>query len=281
MKIEMCDENPFKYVVQEKLFTQRPTLQTAVPQLASIHSQNIATQVPSTQMGSGQVISSVVKPPLQLSSSSSYILKIFGWIMLIIILIVLLFLIIWALVVAYSSKKQVDQIKITQGPAGPVGSQGLPGMQGPIGPPGPAGSFNFIGLGTVSGLYSDGCVKVPHENKLTVPNTDNGFLLFDRRIPEEGRLSDNLGNIVIGKDGVYVMYISLQFQINDTSNPIVVRVYKNNTMFGYYEYSLSGSQSFTIANRFNQGDQIRISVISDSQTNQIITYGSFVSVLNG
>jgi hypothetical protein len=266
MKIEMCDENPFKYALQEKIMSQRPTLQNIT---------SCAQPVSCTQSNSSYVPPSPMK-----KSSTPNLLKIFGWIMLILFLIVLFFLAIWALVVAYSNRNKVNKISVTQGPPGSPGSPGSPGIQGPIGPPGPPGTFNFIGLGAVSGMFSDGCVKVPHENKIVVPNTDSGYLIFDRRIPEDGRLSDNLGNITISKDGVYVMYVSLQFEINDHKNPVVVRVYKNNVMFGYYEYILSGSQSFTIANRFNQGDQIRISVISDSQSNRMITYGSFISVLN-
>lgn len=257
MKIEMCDENPFKYVLQEKIMSQRPVLQ---PAQAPISNTGVASTV-------------------QKKSTGSFILKIFLWIMLGIFLLILLGLAIWALYVAYASRNEVKQIKTLQGPPGPPGAPGAPGTQGPIGPAGPPGTFYFIGLGAVSGLYADGCVKVPHENKINIPNTDNGFLLFDRRIPEEGRLSDNLGNIVIGQDGVYVMYVSLQFRINEPTKPVVVRVYKNNVMFGYYEYVLSGSQSFTIANKFSQGDQIRISVISDSESNQLLTYGSFISVL--
>jgi hypothetical protein len=120
---------------------------------------------------------------------------------------------------------------------------------------------------------------VANESRISVPSTDNGYLIFDRRIPETGKLSDNIGNIAIGQDGVYVMYVSLQLHIAESSSPVVVRVYKNNVMFGYYEYTQSGSQSFTVANDFKNGDLIRIAVISDSEANQLMTHGSFISVI--
>jgi hypothetical protein len=251
MKIEMCDDSPFKYVLQERMIP-RP----------------VSTTVP------------VPAIPKKTGGTGSLIIKILLWGMLIVFLLVLLALVIWALWVAYDSRKKIQQVKAMQGPPGPPGSPGSPGSQGPIGPAGPPGTFYFIGLGAVTGIYSNGCVKVSNENRIKIPNSDIGYILFDRRLPESGKLSDNLGNILIGQDGVYVMYVSLQLQMNDSSKPVVVRVYKNNVMFGYYEYLQSGSQSFTIANDFKQGDQIRISVVSDSETNQLLTHGSFISVLS-
>jgi hypothetical protein len=181
--------------------------------------------------------------------------------------------------VAYDNRSKIGQSKSVQGPPGSPGSPGAPGTQGPIGPRGPPGTFYFIGLGAVSGIYTNGCIRVANESRISVPNTDNGYLIFDRRIPESGKLSDNIGNIAIGQDGVYVMYVSLQLHIAEPSRPVVVRVYKNNVMFGYYEYTQSGSQSFTVANDFKNGDLIRIAVISDSESNQLMTHGSFISVL--
>jgi hypothetical protein len=243
MKIEMCDENPFKYVLQEKL--------------------------------------TAVKPPTTMKTESSS--NLWTWIgigLLIFFLLILLGLVIWALSVAYSSRNKISTISTTPGLQGPPGP---PGSMGSMGPQGPPGSFYFIGLGAVSGIYVNGCVKVPTENRVTIPNTDCGYLVFDKRLPESGRLTDQLGVISVGQNGVYVMYVSLQLKINDCNSPVIVRVYKNNIMFGYYEYTQSGSQSFTIANSYIQGDQIRISVASGSgsgsESNELLTHGSFVSVL--
>ena len=252
MKIEMCDDNPFKYMLQEKMISQRAPVAT-VP---------------------------VATPSKTNVSSGVSVLKIIGWGLLILFLMFLLFLALWALYVAYSNRSKIQEVQSIQGPAGPPGSPGAPGTQGPIGPAGPAGAFYFIGLGAVTGIFSNGCVKVPTEGVINVPSTDNGFLIFDRRLPETGRLSDQLGNIMIGEDGVYVMYASLQLNIVEQNKPVVVRVYKNNVMFGYYEYFTSGSQSFTIANDYKKGDQIRIAIISDCAVNQVLTDGSFLSVLS-
>jgi hypothetical protein len=254
MKIEMCDESPFKYVLQEKITSQR-----LAPQPMS---QPVATST---------------------KKSGISVWKILLWMLLIFFLILIFFLAIWALWVAYSNNSKLKQLRSLQGPPGPPGAPGapgIPGTQGPMGPLGPPGTFYFIGLGAVSGIYANGCVKVANENKITIPNTDNGFLIFDKRLPENGRLTDQLGNIVIGQDGVYVMYLSLQLHIMETTKPVVVRVYRNNVMFGYYEYFQSGSQTFTVVNNFKQGDQIRISVISDSEFNQLITHGSFISIMS-
>jgi hypothetical protein len=208
-------------------------------------------------------------------SSGWKILKWVGIGFLVFFLILLLGLIIWALVVAYQAKNQ--SISNSQNcPAGPPGANG---SQGPIGPQGPPGTFYFVGLGAVSGIHANGCIKVPNEGKLTIPNTDNGFLVFDKRLPDNGRLTDNLGVITIGQDGVYVMYVTLDFHLLECSKPVIAKVYKNNTMFGYYELHSSGSHSFTFSNNYQQGDQVKISVISDSESNQLISYASFVSIL--
>ena len=266
----MCDESPFKYVLQEKMNPQYPVAQS-LPTLQTGQRGPVAVPM---NVGPGGI------PLTQKVSSSWSVLKVVLWIFLILFLLLLFFLAIWALWVAYDNKKSIKQSRAIQGPAGSPGSPGAPGTQGPMGPPGPPGTFYFIGLGAVSGIFANGCVKVPTENIITIPNSDSGYLIFDRRIPESGKLSDNLGNIAIGQDGVYVMYISLQLHMYDTSKPVIVRVYKNNVMFGYYEYFQSGSQTFTVTNDFKQGDQVRISVISDCTSNQLVTHGSFISVLS-
>ena len=283
MKIEMCDDSPFKYVLQEKIMSQRPAQNIQLPIMTTntlplTAQQPVVTTVVPSMTSSGNV-ASVVSPGTVKKSSGWSIIKIILWILLILFLIFLFILVIWALWVAYDNRSKIGQAKSVQGPPGAPGAPGAPGSQGPIGPAGPPGTFFFIGLGAVSGIYANGCIKVANESRITVPNTDNGFLIFDRRIPEAGKLSDNLGNISIGEDGVYVMYVSLQFHIMEHSKPVVVRVYRNNVMFGYYEYTQSGSQSFTVANDFKKGDLIRISVITDSESNQLLTHGSFISVM--
>lgn len=277
MKIEMCDDSPFKYALQDKMMPQK---QAQIPSMLTntcyMSPQGI---VPSTNVSMGNTVPNVGS--VKKSSTSGWsILKIILWILLILFLLFLFFLVIWALWVAYDNRSKIGQTKTIQGPPGSPGAPGAPGSQGPIGPPGPPGTFYFIGLGAVSGIYANGCIKVSNESRITIPNTDNGYLIFDRRIPETGKLSDNLGNIAIGQDGVYVMYVSLQLHVMDPSKPVVVRVYKNNVMFGYYEYTQSGSQSFTIANDFKNGDLIRISIISDCEVNQLLTHGSFISVIS-
>lgn len=276
MKIEMCDESPFKYVLQEKMMPQRSA---QIPSILT-NTNCIPGTVPVTMSATMPVTHSVSSAGTPQKPSTGWsILKVILWILLILFLLFLFFLVIWALWVAYDNRSKIGQSKTVQGPPGAPGAPGAPGTQGPIGPPGPPGTFYFIGLGAVSGIYANGCIKVGNESRITIPNTDNGYLIFDRRIPEVGKLSDNIGNIAIGQDGVYVMYVSLQLHIVDSSRPVVVRVYKNNVMFGYYEYTQSGSQSFTIANDFKNGDLIRIAVISDCEVNQLLTHGSFISVI--
>lgn len=204
------------------------------------------------------------------------ILRILGIVFLILFLIILLGLVIWALTVAYRAKSEVESIGPNQCQQGPPGQNG---SQGPMGPAGPPGTFYFVGLGSVSGIYTGGCIKVPNENKITIPCTDNGFLVFDKRLPDSGKITDNMGTINIGQDGVYVVYATLDLHLNDTCKPVIVRVYKNNIIFGYYEFYQSGSQSFTFANNYKLGDQIRISVCSEADNNELITHGSFVSIL--
>jgi len=249
MKIEMCDENPFKYVLQEKLMSTKPVTRT-------IYSKNTEVQ-----------------------SSRTSIWVWIGFIILAILILILIGLVIWALITALGTKSKIDSVQAVPGPAGSPGPAGPPGTPGSIGPQGPPGSFYFIGLGAVSGIYTSGCVKVPTEHRISIPNSDNGYLIFDKRLPDAGKLSDQLGTVTVGQDGVYVMYVSLQLKIEDEYSPVVVRVYKNNVMFGYYEYSQSGSQSFTIANSYKQGDQIRIAISSNCEKNELLTHGSFVSVL--
>jgi hypothetical protein len=239
----MCDENPFKYVLQEKLLATKPSTST-------LYSPN--------------------------STSGTSIWVWIGFIILALLLLLLLGLVIWALIVAFGSRSKIDSIQTTPGPAGSPGPQGPPGSIGPQGPP---GTFYFLGLGAVSGIYNTGCVKVPTDHRVMIPNSDNGYLIFDKRLPEAGKLSDQLGTMTVGQDSVYVMYVSLQLNIHDSSSPVVVRVYKNNVMFGYYEYTQSGSQSFTIANSFKRGDQVRIGISSNCEKNELLTHGSFVSVL--
>jgi hypothetical protein len=284
MKIEMCDDSPFKYVLQEKMTPQRQAQIPSILTNTGCPPTYGPGSAPGSAPGSVAVTHSMTSgASVSKSSSVSFggwsILKVVLWILLILFLFFLFFLVIWALWVAYDNRSKIGQSKTIQGPPGVPGAPGVPGTQGPIGPPGPPGTFYFIGLGAVSGIYANGCIKVANESRVTIPNTDNGYLIFDRRIPETGKLSDNLGNIAIGQDGVYVMYVSLQLNIVDSLRPVVVRVYKNNVMFGYYEYTQSGSQSFTVANDFKQGDLIRISVISDSEVNQLLTHGSFISVI--
>jgi hypothetical protein len=296
MKIEMCDDSPFKYVLQEKMTPQRVAQMPAqmpvqmpaqmpvqMPNLCPPLTQQVVCpphSMTSAVTGTPGTLPGVIASTKQVSSPGGWsILKIILWIILILFLLFLFFLVIWALWVAYDNRSKIGQSKTVQGPPGSPGSPGAPGTQGPIGPPGPPGTFYFIGLGAVSGIYTNGCIRVANESRISIPNTDNGYLIFDRRIPETGKLSDNIGNIAIGQDGVYVMYVSLQLHIAEPSKPVVVRIYKNNVMFGYYEYTQSGSQSFTVANDFKNGDLIRMAVISDSESNQLMTHGSFISVL--
>lgn len=209
-------------------------------------------------------------------SSGWRILRIIGIIFLILFLIILLILVIWALSVAYRAKSEAESIQTNTCTPGAPGQNG---QQGPMGPPGPPGTFYFVGLGTVSGIYTGGCIKVANENKITIPCTDSGFLVFDKKLPDTGKISDNMGTISIGQDGVYVFYATLDLHLNDNSKPVIVRVYKNNVIFGYYEFYQSGSQSFTFANNYSMGDQVRISVCSEADNNELITHGSFVSIL--
>jgi hypothetical protein len=204
------------------------------------------------------------------------ILKIIGIILLVLLLLLLLGLAIWALSIAYSAKSEADQAIRQAGRQGPPGAQGTPGV---MGPPGPPGTFYFVGLGSVSGIYTSGCIKVATENKITIPCTDAGYLVFDKRLPDSGKITDNMGSITIGQDGVYVVYATLDLDIKEPCKPVIVRVYKNNVIFGYYEFYQSGSQSFTFANNYQLGDKIRISVCSESDNNELITHGSFVSIL--
>jgi hypothetical protein len=248
----MSDDNPFRCLVQDKLMIGAST--------------NLQT-------------TSVNGKP---SEKGSNAIKIIFYILLGIILLILLFLIFWALWKAFSVDKKVKQIVALPPPtcpSGPPGPQGPPGLQGTMGPPGPAGSFNYVGLGVVSGIFADGCIKPAKESQIQIPTLDNGFLLFDKKLPDEGKLSDQLGAINIVQPGVYVMYVSLQLHIQDSSKPVIVRVYKNNLMFGYYEFTQSGSQSFTIANKFNAGDDVRIGIISDDSNNHLVSYGSYMTIL--
>lgn len=202
--------------------------------------------------------------------------KILGIAFLILILVILLILIIWALSVAYKAKSEAESA------ANSVCGQGQPGQNGqpgPMGPPGPPGSFYFVGLGSVSGIYTEGCIKVANDNLINIPCTDTGFLVFDKKLPDSGKITDDRGTITIGQDGVYVVYATLDLNINDEDNPVIVRVYRNNIIFGYYEFYQSGSQSFTFANNYKLGDQIRIGIGSEATNNQLVTYGSFVSIL--
>ena len=206
------------------------------------------------------------------------VLRIIGIILLILLLLLLLGLSIWALTVAYSAKREAESASnnsCTQGPPGQSGSQG------PMGPQGQPGTFYFVGLGSVSGIYTSGCIKVPNENVITIPCTDIGYLVFDKRLPDNGKISDNEGTITVGQDGVYVVFTTLDLNINDSTNPVIVRVYKNNILFGYYEFLQSGSQSFTFSNNYKLGDQIKIGIVSEADNNQLITHGSFVNILGG
>jgi hypothetical protein len=243
----MCDENPFKQVLQNKL--------------ASVSQAQIV----------GQPIS-------QTSSTPTWVIVLL--IVIFILLLIMLGLAIWALVVAYRARNKADSLSVVQGPQGAPGPQGLPGSPGTMGPPGPAGKFTYIGMGAMSGLYTDGCVKVPNESKLTIPVQSESFLLFDKRMPDpNGRLTDQMGTIAIGEDGVFVMYVSLDMKIHDTSKPVTIRVYKNQLMIGYYEYYQNGSQSFTVTNSFQKGDQVRISVIATNDNDELVSYGSFLTIL--
>jgi hypothetical protein len=246
----MSDDNPFRCLVQDKLMTSSP-------------------------------YGSMVKPQTEKKPTTTSGIKIFLWILLIVVLLILLFLAIWALIKAFSAEKKIKQVTINtstcpSGPAGPAGPQGL---QGVMGPPGPPGSFNYAGLGVVSGIFADGCIKPPRDNIVHIPSLDNGFLIFDRKLPEEGKLSDQMGAINIVQPGVYVMYVSLQLHVQDSSKPVIIRVYRNSLMFGYYEFTQSGSQSFTIANKFNAGDDVKIGIISDDHSNHLVTYGSYMTIL--
>ena len=244
----MCDENPFKQVLQNKL--------------ASV------SQAP------------MVGQPIESSSSSAPTWLIVMMIVIFILLLILLGVAIWALIVAYRARNKANSLTLISGPQGPQGAQGVAGTPGTMGPPGPAGKFAYIGMGAMSGLYADGCVKVPNENKLSIPVQSEAYLLFDKRMPEpNGRLTDQLGTIAIGEDGVFVMYVSVDLKINDQSKPVTLRVYKNQIMIGYYEYYQSGSQSFTVTNSFQKGDQVRISAISQNENDQFIAYGSFLTIL--
>jgi hypothetical protein len=236
----MSEPNPFQVIMQEKLNATRSPIATKSDQ----------------------------------DSSGWRILKIIGIIVLILFLIILLALVIWALSIAYKAKSEAETQSSCQ-----QGTPGATGQQGPMGPPGPPGTFYFVGLGTVSGIYTAGCIKMGNENKITIPCTDGGYLVFDKRLPDAGKITDNLGTITIGQDGVYVVYATLDLLMNDSSKPVIVRVYKNNVIFGYYEFVNSGSQSFTFANNYKLGDQIRISVVSEADNNELITHGSFVSIL--
>lgn len=247
----MSDDNPFRCLVQDKLLTGAPMV--AVPKQTT---------------------------PQQ--SRGTSVIKIIFYVLLGIILFILLLLIIWALWKAFSVDRKVNNISAMPAPtcpAGPPGPQGPPGLQGTMGPPGPPGSFNYIGLGVVSGIFADGCIKPPKENQVHIPSIDNGFLIFDKKLPEEGKLSDQMGAINIAQPGVYVMYVSLQLHVQNPSKPVVIRIYRNNLMFGYYEFTQSGSQSFTIANRFNAGDDIKIGIVSEDSNNFLTTYGSYMTIL--
>jgi hypothetical protein len=243
----MCDENPFKQVLQNKL--------ASVSQGANV----------------GQ-------PIIAKSSTSTWVIVFLVFIF--ILLIIILGLAIWALIVAYRARNKANTFSVSQGPQGPQGSPGAPGSPGTMGPPGPPGKFAYIGMGAMSGLYVDGCVKVPNENKLNIPVQSESFLLFDKRMPDpNGRLTDQMGTIAIGEDGVFVMYVSLDMKIHDASKPVTIRVYKNQVMIGYYEYYQNGSQSFTVTNSFQKGDQVRISAISMNENDQFVSYGSFLTIL--
>ena len=147
----MSDDNPFRCLVQDKLMIGASTnLQT--------------TSVNGKPSGKG-----------------SSALKIIFYILLGIILLILLFLVFWALWKAFSVDKKVKQIVALPPPtcpSGPPGPQGPPGLQGTMGPPGPAGSFNYVGLGVVSGIFADGCIKPAKESQIQIPTLDNGFLLL-------------------------------------------------------------------------------------------------------
>ncbi len=269
----MSDDNPFRCLVQDRLMC---------PTGYGINTGYV--QAPGVVMG-GQVTSQM---PTKKTSSGSSALKIIGYILLIIGLLLLFFLAIWALIKAYSTDKKIKQVTVQQGPAGPAGPpgvQGQPGSPGVMGPQGAPGQFQYLGLGSVSGIFAEGCIRPPKDNLLQIPTVDNGFLLFERKLPEPGRLTDQMGSFNISQPGVYVMYVSLQLILNNTScdgtssKPVIVRVYKNSMMFGYYEFNQTGSQSFTIANKFNAGDDIKISVISDDSSNHLVTYGSYMTIL--
>jgi hypothetical protein len=254
----MSDDNPFRCLTQDKILTGVPVAYRQPPV------QQIPIQVP------------------QKGSTASLVLKIIFYSLLILLLIVLFFLAIWALAKAFSVDKKVKNISALPPPtcpAGPPGPPGPQGIQGTIGPQGPPGSFNYVGLGIVSGIYADGCIKPPKETVVQIPTTDNGFLIFDKKLPDEGKLSDQMGAINIIQPGVYVMYVSLQLHIANPTKPVIVRIYRNNLMFGYYEFSQTGSQSFTVANKFSAGDDVKIGITTDDGNNQLITYGSYMTIL--
>jgi hypothetical protein len=221
------------------------------------------------------------RSPLQLMPEKGEgwsILKIVGIIVLVLAGLILLGLSIWSLTVAYNAKSEAQSALNNSCSQGPPGQNGSPG---PMGPQGQPGTFYFVGLGSVSGIYTGGCVKVPNENVITIPCTDTGYLVFDKRLPDSGKISDNEGTITVGQDGVYVVFATLDLDMNDSTNPVIVRVYKNNVIFGYYEFYQSGSQSFTFSNNYKLGDQIKIGICSEADNNQLVTHGSFVSILGG
>ncbi len=118
MKIEMCDDSPFKYVLQEKMTPQR------VGQMTNLYtngcpplSQQVVCPSPSTTSvvagtlpGSIQgAISSLKQQPSPKGGWS--ILKIILWIILILFLLFLFILVIWALWVAYDNRSKIGQSK--------------------------------------------------------------------------------------------------------------------------------------------------------------------------
>jgi hypothetical protein len=291
----MSDDNPFRCLVQDRLMSSSAlgssSIQCAVPCAVTpgyIPSYGSASNVPVHSTGQGQA-TGVVAGSQKKSSSGSLVLKILGYSLLILVLLLLFFLAIWALVKAFSNDKKIKQVTVQQGLPGPAGPPGAPGQQGSpgvMGPPGSPGQFQYLGLGTVSGIFTDGCIRPPKDNLLQIPTVDNGFLLFERKLPEPGKLTDQMGSFNIAQPGVYVMYVSLQLNLNHSNScdatsikPVIVRVYKNSMMFGYYEFNQSGSQSFTIANQFKSGDDIKISIISEDSSNYLVTYGSYMTIL--
>jgi hypothetical protein len=262
----MSDDNPFRCLAQDKLMMgthlmpcyQGPMMQGQASGQASQNGSEVQQKKGSGTLG-----------------------KIILYGLLFLLLFILFLLVIWALVKAFSTDNKVKKITIqpTQGTPGPAGPPGPQGLQGVMGPQGPPGNFNYVGLGIVSGIFAEGCIRPPRENILTIPSIDNGFLIFDKKLPEEGKLSDQMGAINILQPGVYVMYVSLQLHVQDASKPVVVRVYRNSLMFGYYEFTQSGSQSFTIANKFNAGDDVKIAIVSEDSNNSLTTYGSYMTIL--